>query len=231
MPKLKNKPPKYAKLKNYAVVYFQGKTHYLGLYGSPESKTAYARFVAESRDNPILSPPPEGETVTVVDLVAAFLEHARHTLDVSTYKHYLTLAGDFLLKLYGADTAVDDFKPRCLKLLRSELVASKRFSRNTINKYTRFTVSLFHWGVSEELVQPNTHLALKAVKPLKKGYPGTYETPPRKPVPDEVIAATLQFLPPTVAAMVQVQRLTAMRPSEVFRTTVGSIDQSRSNEL
>jgi len=231
MPKLKNKPPKYAKLKQYAVVYFQGKTHYLGLYGSPESKTAYARFVAESRDNPVFSPPPEGESATVLDLVAAFLEHAKHTLDVSTYKHYLTLAGDFLLKLYGADTTVDDFKPRCLKLLRSELVASKRFSRNTINKYIRFTVSLFHWGVSEELVQPNTHLALKAVKSLKKGYPGTYESPPRKPVPDEVIAATLPFLPPTVAAMVQVQRLTAMRPSEVFRMTVGSIDQSRDNGL
>ena len=231
MPKLKNKPPKYAKLKQYAVIYFQGKTHYLGLYGSPESKTAYARFVAESRENPIILPPQEGENVTVVDLVAAFLEHAKTALDISTYKHYLTLAGDFLLKLYGADTAADDFKPRCLKLLRSELVASKRFSRNTINKYIRFTVSLFHWGVSEELVNPNTHLALKAVKPLKQGYPGTYETPPRKPVPDEVIAATLPFLPPTVAVMVQVQRLTAMRPSEVFRMTVGSIDQSRGNGL
>ena len=80
-------------------------------------------------------------------------------------------------------------------------------------------------------MQPNTHLALKAVKPLKKGSPGTYEAPPRKPVPDEVIAATLPFLPPTVATMVQVQRLTAMRPSEVFRMTVGSIDQSRGNGL
>jgi hypothetical protein len=83
-------------LKQYAVVYFHGKTHYLGLYGSPESKTAYARFVAESRDNPVFLPPQEGENVTISDLVAAFLEHAKHTLDVSTYKHYLTLAGDFL---------------------------------------------------------------------------------------------------------------------------------------
>jgi len=231
MPKLKNRPPKYSKLKQYAVVYFQGKIHYLGLYGSNESWTAYNRFIAESRGNPVFIPPPEGESATVADLVAAFLEYAEPTLDSSTYGHYRTLIGDFVLKLYGNDTAADAFKPRCLKLLRSEMVESKRFSRNTINKYIRFVVALFHWGVSEELVQPNTHLALKAVKPLKKGSPGTFETSPREPVPDAVIAATLPFLPPVVAAMVQVQRLTAMRPSEVFRMTVGSIDQSRGNGL
>ena len=88
MPKLKNKPPKYAKLKNYAVVYFQGRTHYLGLYGSPESKTAYARFVAESRVDPIFAPPQEGEKITIADLVAAFLEHAKPTLDPATFGHY-----------------------------------------------------------------------------------------------------------------------------------------------
>ena len=46
MPKL-NRPPKYCKLNNYAVVYFNGKPRYLGQYGSPESKVAYSRFVAE----------------------------------------------------------------------------------------------------------------------------------------------------------------------------------------
>jgi len=101
MPKLKNKPPKYAKLKQYAVVYFQGKTHYLGPYGSPESKAAYARFVAESRVDPtILLPPKEGETVTIPDLVAAFLEHAKPTLDDASFGHYRTIAGDFLLRGY-----------------------------------------------------------------------------------------------------------------------------------
>ena len=148
MPKLKNKPPKYAKLKQYAVIYFQGKTHYLGSYGSPESKAAYARFVAESRVDPVLLPPQEGETVTIPDLVAAFFEHVKPTLDDATFGHYRTLAGDFLLKLYS-DTAVDDFKPRSLKLVRSEMIQSQRFCRNVINAHTRRIVSLFHWGVSE----------------------------------------------------------------------------------
>ena len=91
MPKLKNRPPKYSKQKQYAVVYCQGKTHYLGLYGSPESKTAYARFVAESRIDPVFAPPQESEKITVCDLVTAFLNHVKPTLDDSTFGHYRTI--------------------------------------------------------------------------------------------------------------------------------------------
>jgi integrase len=46
-----------------------------------------------------------------------------------------------------------------------------------------------------------------------------------------VIAATLPFLPPVVAAMVVVQWLTGMRPSEVFSMRVGDIDRNRNNGL
>ncbi len=52
MPKLNHRPPKYCKLNKYAVVYYHGKPHYLGLYGSAESKIAYSRFVAELQANP-----------------------------------------------------------------------------------------------------------------------------------------------------------------------------------
>jgi hypothetical protein len=51
MPKLNSRSPKYCKLKKYAVVYHHGKTVYLGLYDSPESWVAYARFRAEIQGN------------------------------------------------------------------------------------------------------------------------------------------------------------------------------------
>ena len=168
MPKLKTRPPKYSKLKQYAVVYSNRKIHYLGLYGSPESKTAYARFVAESRVDPIFAPPQEGEKITVSDLVAAFLDHVKPTLDDSTFGHYRTLIADFLLKLYGDDIAVDDFKPRSLKLVRSEMIQSQRFCRNTINVYTRRIVSIFGWGVSEELA-PETMDNLNRISVFSAG--------------------------------------------------------------
>jgi len=231
MPKLKNQPPKYSKLKDYAVVYLNGKTHYLGSYGSPESKVAYARLVAESRNNPTVVPPQDGSGVTVSDLAVAFLDHAKATLTSTNYTHYRIVVADFLLKLYGDDTPVDSFKPSSLKLLRQELILSQRFCRKMVNSYTDRIVRIFSWGVEEEMVEPNTDLALKAVKGISEGYPGTFENEERQPVPDEVIRRTLPFMPPTIAALVKLQRLTGCRPSEIFNMTVGQIDQHSDPDL
>ena len=231
MPKLPNRPPKYCRLKKYAVVYYHGKTYYLGDYGSPESKTAYSRFVAEIQANPVfyLS---KGETeICVKELAVAFLDHTKATQDIADYKHCRTAVVDFLLKLYGDDTPADAFKPSCLKLVREEMIRSRRFCRNTINKYVRRIVSMFMWGVENDSVPETTWRALKAVKALPKSYPGTFDHAEREGVPKHVVAATLPFLAPVVAAMVQLQYLTGMRPSEVFRMTVGDIDQSRGNGL
>jgi hypothetical protein len=41
MPKLTNRPAKYSKLKQYAVIYIYGKIHYLGLYGSEEFRVEH----------------------------------------------------------------------------------------------------------------------------------------------------------------------------------------------
>ena len=231
MPKLKNRPPKYAKLKNYAVVYLNGKTHYLGLYGSDESKIAYARFVAENRVSTLFyQPKTEESSTSVSELAAAFLDHVKPIVNPQNYHHHRTVVADFLLKLYG-DIPVDDFKPSCLKVVRTELVHSGRFCRKMVNDYTRRIVAIFTWGVEEELVQPNTAASLKAVKALQEGYPGTYEGKEREEVPDVIIRRTLPFMPPIIRAMVLIQRLTGMRPSEVFNMTVGEIDRDAEPDL
>jgi len=231
MPKLKNQPPKYCKIGKYAVVYCNGKPHYLGLYGSQESKVAYARFVAEIQANPTVVLPRAKKHVTVSDLSAAFLDHAEATTDPTTYVIYRTIVLDFLNKLYGDDIPVDEFKPSCLKLVREQMVQSRRFCRHTVNRHTQRIVSLFEWGVSEELVQETTHRALKTVKSLPEGSPGTFDHPEREDIPDDVVIRTLLFCPPTIRAMIQIQRLTGMRPSEVFKMRVGDIDRSRQNGL
>jgi hypothetical protein len=113
MPKLQNKkPPKYCKLNNYAVVYQNGKPIYLGgLYGSPESKEAYARYIAETQVNLTFSMPKGGEKgVTVKELVAAFLDYAKTTVAPTDYAHYQVIILDFRDKLYG-NIAADEFKP------------------------------------------------------------------------------------------------------------------------
>jgi integrase len=227
MTKSSKKPPKYCRNGKYAIAYIHGKKHYLGLYKSPESMTAYARLIAEIRDKPIIDPPKGEPSFSVKELVAAFLDHAKETLEPTTYDHYRILTMDFLLKLYGADTPVDEFKPKALKLVRAEMIESQRFCRNVINRHTGRIVSIFEWGVSEELVLETTHRALKTVKFLPKGYPGTFDNPERENVPDDIVRRTLPFMPPILRAMIQIQWLTGMRPSEVFNMRVGDIDKTR----
>jgi hypothetical protein len=76
----------------------------------------------------------------VKELAAAFLDHAKATLAKPNYIHYRTVVIDFLTKLYGG-TFVDEFKPSCLKTIRSELIKAvgkdgmPRFCRGTINDY------------------------------------------------------------------------------------------------
>ena len=233
MPK---KPPKYCKLKKYAVVYLHGKTVYLGLHGSPESKTAYARIVAESKGTPALYLPKGESGISVKELALSFLDHAKETLAPPNYGHHRIAVGE-LIKLYGDDTPVDNFTPSCLKLFRQELINARnkrgepRFCRGMVNDYVCRIIRIFRWGVEEEHVRPNTLVALKAVKMLPEGYPGTFENPEREHVADDVIRRTLPHCPPTIRAMIILQRLTGCRPSEIFNMKVGEIDKNSDPEL
>ena len=231
MPKLNNRPPKYSKMGKYAVVYYGGKPHYLGRYGSPESKVAYSRIVAEIQANPSVPLPSEEKKITVRELAAEFLDYAKANTNSTDYAHYRTAVLDFLDKLYGDNTPVENFTPRSLKLVRDEMIKSRRFCRNIVNKYVRFIAFIFAWGVENELVQETTWRTLKAVKPLSKGSPGTFDHEEREPVPDDIIQQTLQFMPLTLKAMIVVQRLTGMRPSELFNMRVGDIIQDDTPEL
>ena len=95
------------------------------------------------------------------------------------YGHCRIIVLDFINKLYGDNTPVDDFTPRCPKLVREEMIQSHRFCRGVINGYTRRIVSIFVWGVENDLVPETIWRALKAVKSLPEGYPGTFDNEER----------------------------------------------------
>jgi len=86
-----------------AVVYHRGRPHYLGRHGSPESKTAYARFLAElqSNPNPTVFLSSEENHVTVRELTSAYLDYAEANINPTDYGHCNVIVQDFLDKLYG----------------------------------------------------------------------------------------------------------------------------------
>jgi integrase len=102
----------------------------------------------------------------------------------------------------------------------------RRWARTVINRRVGRIIRLFKWAVGEELVNALVQQALKAVAGLQKGRCDARETEPVRPVPDAMVDAVLPYLLPPVRAMVQMQRLTGMRPGEVCLMRGIDIDMS-----
>lgn len=212
------------KLRNLAFVRDGKKRIYLGKWGSTEAEANYRAYVSEITR-------PGGKIIrekskTVSDLALAFL-NARDQYYVKNGKQTGQLARfrvalQFPLELYPS-LPVDDFGPRKLLNVRNVMETSGRFSRTYINSLIKAIRHVFRWGVENEIVKPETLVAVSALSPLKRRRSIARETRPVLPVDPDVVEKTLEILPPTVADMVRVQRLTGMRPGEVCAMQVGDL--------
>ena len=227
MPKLKNQLPKLCRDRNQAFSWLNGKRIYHGVYGSQEAEKSYKRFIASLLENPTQTAKPS--ECLVSELALSYLKHLEaSTMSQTDLAHFRRVIG-FLVEIYG-EFAADEFTPKKLKTVRGQMVKIGTLCRRMVNSYTRRIVQIFAWGVEEELVKGATWQDLKAVKPLKKDESGTFDNPPREEIADSEVKKTLPHLSPTVATMVKLQRLTGMRPSEVYRMTVGDIDKSQESK-
>ena len=237
MPTLKHRLPKMCKMGKYAVVNYQRRKTVLGKWGTPEAKQAYARFITAIQNNPGGVPHSFGEAGAtsrkglVSELAARYLDYVQTCgIHPSHYGHCRVLLGDFVLPYYG-DLPADEFSPKSLKFVRDRMIESKRFCRKVINDYTRRVVSMFSYGIEEELCSHQTVAVLREVRTLREGAKGTFDHPEVEPVPEEVVRRTLPFLTPTLRTMVLVQWLTGLRPSEVCKMRVGQIDRTSDSDL
>ena len=231
MPKLTKKLPKECRDREQSFSWHNGKRYYHGRWGSPEAAESYRRFrIALLEGSPLLFQNGKTGDALISELAAGFIQHAEsRNMDKADVGHFKTTIG-YLVEVYGG-LSVNEFSPRKLKTVRNLMVKAGTLSRRMINKYVGKIRTIFKWGIEEEVVNPNVEHALRAVNALRKGEQGTFDKPPRKNVPDDVVERTLPFLSPTVSAMVQLQRMVGMRPSEIFRMRVGDIDRGRDNGL
>lgn len=193
-----------------AVVTFGRQDHYLGPYGSEESRREYDRLVAEWLANGRRTP--TSEPLAVKGLVRRYLEHVR-TRYRSNEPETIEAALKPVFQLYG-DVPDAEFGPLALEAVRARYVANGHV-RGQVNKRTRCVVRMFKWAVAKQLLPPAVWQALSAVEGIPKGTPGTKEGKKVRPVADAWVDAVLPFVSRQVAAMIQVQRLTGARPGEV----------------
>ena len=228
----KMKIPKlcHRKDRDLAFIYDGEKKVYFGKWGAPETIQRYADYV-DALINGVDSIVGEARrVVTIADLAARFLEDKKNYY-VNVYGEQtgqlqrLQTALQYPLRMF-ADIPVDEFGPLKLQLVRQQMLDSGRFAREYINTLVNCIRHVFKYGVEQELVKPETLLALKSLSPLKRGRTAARETAPIIPVSADVVNATLTCLAPTLAAMVKLQRLTGMRPCEVCVMRAGDIEQS-----
>lgn len=206
-----------------------GKWINLGKYNSPESRSEYARVLAEVAVAPVPAAAPGAAhaDVTVNELLLGFWRYAEQhyrradgtpTNELPQFKQTFRLVRE----LYG-HTPAREFGPLALKALRQKMIDA-RWSRKLINQRVGRVRRAFRWAVENELVPVTVLQALAAVQGLQAGRSPAKETEPVMPVEEAHVRATLPFLRPAVRAMVQVQLLTGMRPGEVCQLRPCDLD-------
>lgn len=222
-----------------AVVTLNGHDVFLGRFDTQESREKYDRTIAEWLSSGRQLPQDRPADLLVVELIARFLIHVdgyyrdpegNPGSEARNFRDALR----FVKQLYST-LPVRDFRPRQLKAVRQKMIEAG-WSRKSINKAARRVKYMFQWAVEQELVptiitgedgQPRSFLEpLEAVKGLRKGKTEARETPKVRPVPEAMLDQTLPHLSPTIRAMVEVQRLTGMRPGELVRMRTGDINRT-----
>ena len=205
-----------------ARVKIAGKDHYLGEHGSPQSWEKYHRLLAESAFMGGVSPRATKAVITVNEVCAAFWEYASKRYADTDSHHRFRSVIQPLRAMYGTLPAAD-FSPLRLQAWRESVARSEcktgpkgqHLCRSTVNSMARSVTQIFRWAASRELVPGTVCHALAAVPSLSPGESAAREKEAPIDVSDDVVAATLPYLTPAVAAMVRLQRATGARPGEI----------------
>lgn len=206
----------------------------LGSYGSDESRAEYARVIAEweASGRHLSRAPGAVRGPSINELILAychFIEgYYRHQDGTPTSEVYnIKLAMRALKDLYG-HTVAAEFDTLALEAVRERYIRQGH-CRNRINKDVARVKRLFRWAGARKMVPPEVYQALTQVEGLRAGRSEARETEPVRPVPEDVVEATLPFLTGQVAAMVCLQLATGMRPGEV--AVIRGVDLDTSGDV
>lgn len=216
--------PKYSlhRATRQARVRIDGRRLYLGKHGSPESHARYAQAIFDWQSRQDQAPSDSCASCSSSTLTRSIARRMEHRPEANNTRAALNV----LCQLYRADL-VTEFGPRKLEKVRDRLIVNGHV-RTAINKIVNRIRQAFRWGVSQEIIPPNVHLAMQSLPALKRGRSNAAEANLVLPVPQELINAIEPFVTRPVWAMIQLQRLTGMRPSEVRKMRCGDIDRSSS---
>lgn len=218
-------------------IYRNGHREYLGRdYADAQRRYESLRKANEFTGSPaVRHEPTAGLSISVAELCLQYIEFRRSDGADSRAMGRIFAATRFVREQFGT-LPVDEFRGRALKAVRQTMldargitrskpspkrrhfapqnVEATGYSRTYINMLTGVIKAIWRWGVSEELVRPDTLAALQSVTILRKGKGGR-ETLRVVPVEPWVVEATIPAMSPVIASMVRLHQLAGMRPGEL----------------
>ncbi len=207
--------------KNLAYCRVDGKFHYFGPAGQPESTAKYRQFLAEMLTGGVPIGRDVKRPITVCEMLDTYERAQERLVGIQSYA---AIGVRQLRDLYGHERA-QDIGPKKLKTLMRVMAASTSYCRSTVNKVSSAIKGIFGWAVSEELIEPAIWQSLTSVPGLRAG---DAKREGRKvfPVDDTVFENTLEHLPRTLQAVLRLLKLTGARPSELLTLTPAMVDKS-----
>ena len=223
MPKLLNHPPKLAKNGDYAYVNHANKRIPMGRWGSSESEHNYRTFCASWTPEDPLNLALSGKPITVEKLTELFLADIEPTQSKKMILYYRTIS-EVLTTLY-ANISVEKFGPKELYIVQKYIWdLPKQYATSHVNKLMELARKMFYWGSRRSLVPESVIDNLRKIKPVNI-HRGTYKTTKKKilNIPDdETLERMSPYLPPTIIAMVKIQKITGMQVKEILRIQTAS---------
>jgi integrase len=202
-----------------AYVRVRGRIHYLGKYGTHESRVRHRNIVAaamaqqEAAD--LMRP------LSVGELCERFVTAMREEHGPRSWwaERARAVALTVCAKHAGVEAAA--FGPKALQDIQQTLLAEGRLSRYGINRSKQHIVAMFKWAVAQELVPPSAWHALQAVRALRRGK--GRDNPPRLPADSAAVDAVVAHLMANgntgAALCIRFMRATGCRPGEAFAAT------------
>ena len=218
-----------------------GRDHYLGPFGSDESRIRYGQLISKLAGGVPLDPIadssrgrlPQNDSEadpgpTVGELCLVFLRHAethylkngRQTSEVFTLKSVIRPLNELM-----ACSPAKDFGPLALKAVRT-LMIEKGWTRGVINSGLSRIRCIFKHAIAHELIDPAVLQKRQAVPALLAGRTEAHDNTPRTAVKDEDIEAVRKLVSPLVRDLIDVQRLTGARSGELLGLTTGAIHKA-----
>lgn len=171
----------------------------------------------------------QGEIINIASLVRAYMDFA--------YDYYVDSEGNPtrepknikyslrpLLDLF-ANLSIEEFGPLRLKEVRQRMI-ELNWSRKFINRRVCIIKRMFKWGVSDQIVSAMVLHALQSVVGLRLRRSKAKESKRILPVDEKNVYMVLPYTTKVVAAMIQLQLLTGMRPGEIVILRPCDLDRS-----